>query len=386
MAGSSVRTSCARGLRTRQSWTSSAATSTPAASVAAGSEGASAAASWPASRCVRARDASARGARIEATGARDLHASDARAAPSTNAHHARFVGRIAAREDRTREPLAQPRVPLERRGTCHWHRAPRSPTADGVAASPRLDGLAWPLLYATAMNALSPPPSTSVTCTTDGPDVPKPSPSPAPLGPVPAEFSQAREARDATTLSLLARHADPRVRAAVGGNLNAPEEALTALADDPEGPVIAAVSRNPALSDALFVDLYERPRPRLNINLYDALYDNGERGAYALSFQTFARALLYLFGGVFLLVDLFTFAFGATDKGRPVVPPQSPIALRALCGALVALLLARALAPFVRLTVAKLRARSVLPQLAVWIARVAVVALLALQIHSCATW
>lgn len=176
------------------------------------------------------------------------------------------------------------------------------------------------------------------------------------------------------------------MRAAVAGNPDAPEEALTALADDPEGTVIAAVSGNPSLSDALFVDLYERPRPRKNVNLFDPLYGNGARGAYALSFQTFARALLYLFGGLFLFIDLFTFAFGASTKGQPTIPPRSPIALQALCAAAVALLLARALAPFGRLTVAKLRARSVLPKLAVWIARVAVVALLALQIRSCATW
>jgi hypothetical protein len=236
------------------------------------------------------------------------------------------------------------------------------------------------------MDARPQPTSTSVTCTTDGPDAPKHSPSPAPLGPAPAEVAQAREARDPTTLSLLARHADPRVRAAVAGNPDAPEEALTALADDPEGPVIAAVSGNPSLSDALFVDLYERPRPRLNVNLFDALYGNGARGAYVLTFQTFARALLYLFGGAFFFVDLLTFALGASDKGRQLVVPRSPIALQGLIGALVALLLARALEPLSRLTVAKLRARSVLPKLATWCARVAVVALLALQIHSCATW
>ena len=237
------------------------------------------------------------------------------------------------------------------------------------------------------MNAPPQPPSTSVTCTTDGPEnASKRPPSPAPLGPAPVELAQAREARDATTLSLLARHADPRVRAAVAGNPSAPEEALTTLADDPEGPVIAAVSSNPALSDALFVDLYERPRPRKNVNLFEALYSNGARGAYARSLGGFARPLLYLFGGLFLLFDLFTFALGATANGRQVIPAGSPIALRGLLGALAALVLARALAAFDHLTVARLRARSAVPKVALWCTRVAVVALLALQIHSCATW
>jgi hypothetical protein len=236
-----------------------------------------------------------------------------------------------------------------------------------------------------AVMSASPPPATSVTCTVDGPETRRGASVAAPLGPPPPEVEQAREARDATTLSLLARHADVRVRTAVARNPDAPEEALTALADDPEGVVIAAVSANPKLPDALFVDLYERPRARKNFNLYQSLFSNGARGAYVQSIGGFGRALLYLFGTVFAFFDLMTFAFGVT-KGHHRMPPGSPIALQGLCGALVALLLARALAPFERLTVAKLQARAVLPKLAVWCARVAVVTLLALQIHSCATW
>lgn len=234
------------------------------------------------------------------------------------------------------------------------------------------------------MSAPPEPSAAPVTCTVDE-RPPRAPDAPATLGPVPPEVAQARAAQDATALSLLARHADPRVRAAVAGNPHTPEEALTALADDAEGAVIEAVASNPALPDALFVDLYERPRARKGANTFEALYRNGDRGAYARSLGHLAWALLYLFGGVFFLADLLTYAFGVT-KGPHPTPPGSPLALQGLVASLCAVLLARAMSPLERLTVARLRTRSVLPKVAMWLCRVAVVALLAVQIRACATW
>ncbi len=232
------------------------------------------------------------------------------------------------------------------------------------------------------MSDPSQPSSAPVTCTVDDPKRPRRNDTGAPEGPPPPELEQARGARNSTTLSLLARHADARVRAAVAANPDAPHEALTALSNDPEGAVIEAVAKNPALPDELFVDLYENPRARKGTNHYQVLFNNGERGAYVTGIGTFARALLYLFGAVFFVADLLAYAFGVTE-GTHHKPAGNPLALQGFVAAAAGVLLARALDPLGRLTVERLRARSVLPKIGVWCARVAVVALLASQIRTC---
>ena len=82
------------------------------------------------------------------------------------------------------------------------------------------------------------------------------------------------------------------------------------------------------------------------------------------------------------MADLISFAVGVTNGARRT-PAGSPLALQGLAAAAAGLLLARALEPMSRLTVARLQARSVVPKLGVWCARVAVVALLASQVRTC---
>lgn len=216
-----------------------------------------------------------------------------------------------------------------------------------------------------------------------------PPPRPAPrvpagavLGPAPPEVAAARETRDAATLWALAGHHDPRVRAAVGRNPAAPDTALDLLTRDQEPDVLEAVASNPALSDERFAALFEDTPKPAGTKVIPALFKNGPRGAYAERNATVARALLYVFAVPFALGHLVLFAFGGKVNARHL-PAGHPVALQTLVVAAVSLVLARALYPLCRLTGAKLRARSAWPTVGMWVARVALTALLAAQLRAC---
>ncbi len=234
------------------------------------------------------------------------------------------------------------------------------------------------------MHALATPTSAPVTCTVDRPARRAPAATPA-LGPTPAEAATAREARDATTLSMLARHHDPRVRAAVAANPATPEEALKALADDKEGAVVAAVAGNPGLPDAIFADLHERPRPVLNVNVFEPLYNNGPRGAYLRGVSTLSHPLLHLLAVVFSASNFFIYVFGGKVDRRTLAPGH-PVALQTFLGAVAAFWLIRALEPLLVMTAERLRDHSLWPRLAAWCIRVTFVLLVAAQVRACVAY
>jgi hypothetical protein len=175
---------------------------------------------------------------------------------------------------------------------------------------------------------------------------------------------------------------DPRVRAAVGRNPAAPDTALDLLTRDQEPDVLEAVASNPALSDERFAELFENTPTQAGTKVIPALFKNGPRGAYAYRNATMARGLLYVFAVPFALGHLVLFAFGGKVNSRHV-PAGHPVALQTLAVAAVAFVLARALYPLCRLTAAKLRARSAWPTVGMWVARVALTALLAAQVRAC---
>ncbi|MFO0607880.1 MAG: hypothetical protein U0324_32250 [Polyangiales bacterium] len=234
------------------------------------------------------------------------------------------------------------------------------------------------------MHAISAPAAGTVTCTVDRPARPAPAAAPA-LGPTPPEVATAREARDATTLSMLARHADPRVRAAVAANPAAPGDALKALADDPEGPVVAAVASNPSLPDAVFADLYENPRPHTKVNVFELLYRNGPRGAYLRGASSLAHPLLNVLAVVFSASNFLIYAVGGKVDRRTLAPGH-PVALQTFLAAVAAFWLIRALEPLLRVTAERVRARSVWPRLGMWGVRVTFVLLVAAQVRACAAY
>jgi hypothetical protein len=233
------------------------------------------------------------------------------------------------------------------------------------------------------MHATFAPSAGTVTCTDDRPA--RRAPAAPALGPTPPEAVAAREARDTTTLSMLARHHDPRVRAAVGRNPATPGEALKALADDKEGAVVVAVAGNPGLPDAIFADLHERPRPVLNVNVFEPLYNNGPRGAYLRGVSTLSHPLLHLLAVVFSATNFVVFVFGG-KVDRRVLAPGHPVALQTFLGAVGAFWLIRALEPLLVMTAERLRDRSLWPRLAAWCIRVTFVLLVAAQVRACVAY
>ncbi len=183
------------------------------------------------------------------------------------------------------------------------------------------------------------------------------------------------------TVDRPANDPDARVRLAAARNRETPASALEKLSNDASGEVVDAVAANPAISDELFVDMYENPRVKPGSQLFEALYSNGPRGAYARTVGGLSRAVLYLTAALFLVFNVGAFFGGGMSFGRTFAP-HDPRLLEAALGPVVAMLFARLLHGWRRLTPERLRARSVLPRVATWLARGAIVAVIAWQIRA----
>lgn len=197
--------------------------------------------------------------------------------------------------------------------------------------------------------------------------------------PPPAEASEARNSRDPARLAALAGHADGRVRAAVAANALTPTDFHERFARDDDPRVHDALATNPALSDALLVRLSEDR----NVS-NGALFGNGERGAYLQRSSSAAGALLGLIAVVASLVDGISWLFGATDHGHPRLAPRDPRVLSATLVALVGVAWVWAASRFGRITVAHLRARSLVPRGWAWTTRLMLLALVVSQARFCA--